>query len=152
MTKKKITPAKKLNPQNMGRVSDKMRTVIEYMAQEGLPLTQAAEKANIAITSAQRALRKKHVLNALNQAIKEVRDNAAQQAYLRINHMAATSKRDRLGFDANRWVAGVDGLSPVTKVQGQHQHSHSFTGFEYPDLNAKDVTPTDNPSGASDDK
>tara|TARA_R110002096_G_scaffold316691_1_gene511169 strand:+ start:1082 stop:1438 length:357 start_codon:yes stop_codon:yes gene_type:complete len=104
------------------------------MATEGLPLPQAAEQANITRDSAARAIKKKHVINLLKQRLKEVRDNAAQEAYLRINHLARTADNKRLAFDASRWVAGVDGISPVQKVQGQHHHSHSFEGFEYPDL------------------
>lgn len=116
------------------RISDEMRRCVEIMATEGLPLPAAAEKAGIHRDTAVRNMRKPHVLRLFNQRVKEIKDNAAQFAYLRINHTAQTAESERLKFDANRWVAGVDGISPVTRVQGQHLHAHSFAGFEYPDL------------------
>lgn len=130
------------------RISDEMRQCITLMATQGLDLYDAAGKAGITRDSAVRNMHKPHILRLLNQMIKDVRDNAAQQAYIRNNHLAKTADNQRLRFDANRWVAGVDGISPVQKVQGQHQLTHSFKGFEYPTLDPIDVTPADMQSDA----
>jgi hypothetical protein len=128
-------------PKTRIRISDEMRKCVEIMATQGLPVRMAAEKADIAPDTAVRNMRKPHVLQLFNLRVKEVRDNAAQAAYMRIYDQSLTSTSERVKLDANKWVAGVDGISPVQKVQGQHLVSHSFGGFEYPDLEAKDVTP-----------
>lgn len=119
------------------------REALELMAHEGLSLPLAAKQKNIRVDNLQRAFNKPKVRAAFNQLVKTIRDNASQMAYLRINHLSQASQSERMTFDAARWVAGVDGLSPVQKVQGTHSHSISFGGFEYPDLEAKDVTPED---------
>lgn len=125
-----------------------MRRCVEIMATEGLDLPAAAEKAGIHRDTAVRNMRKPHVLKLFNQMVRDVRDNAAQQAYLRINHASQAAESERLRFDASRWVAGVDGVSPVSKVHGHHYHAHAFAGFEYPDLEteateADKITETD---------
>jgi len=134
MTRKRKEPGKPAKVYQRVRISDEMRRCVEIMATEGIPLPVAAERAGITRDAAVKNMKKPHILRLLNQRVKEVRDNAAQEAYLRINHMSQTVGNDRLKFDASRWVAGVDGIAPVQKVQGQHHHSHSFQGFEYPDL------------------
>ena len=125
------------------RISDEMRQCVELMATEGLPVHVAAERANITRDTAVRNMRKAHVLKLFNQRAKDVRENASQAAYMRINHLSVASTNERVMLDASKWVAGVDGISPVQKVQGQHNHSHVFGGFGYPDLDPVDVTPED---------
>ena len=78
-----------------------------------------------------RAFDRPRVRNAFNQVVKAIRDNAAQAAYLRINNMGITASSEQVRLKANVFVAGVDGISPVVKVQGQHHISHSFGGFDY---------------------
>lgn len=124
---------------NAARLSTKMRSVLEYMLENGCNVTTAARQTGMNIQAAQRAFRQPHVKKAYRSMLNDLRENAAQNAYLRNIKLAEKAESERLRFDANRWVAGVDGISPVTKVQGQHQHSHSFAGFEYGDI--KDVTP-----------
>tara|TARA_R110002072_G_scaffold43676_3_gene122516 strand:+ start:2512 stop:2946 length:435 start_codon:yes stop_codon:yes gene_type:complete len=125
------------------RISDEMRQCVELMAAEGLPVRMAAERAGLVADTAVRNMRKPHVLKLFNQRVKEVRDNASQAAYMRINHLSLASTNERVKLDASKWVAGVDGISPVQKVQGNHFHSHEFGGFGYPDLEPIDVTPED---------
>lgn len=137
----KNTPTKSVK--SRVRISDEMRQCVELMATEGLPVQIAAERANITRSAAVKNMRKPHILKLLNQRIAEVRDNAAQEAYLRINNIALTSKSERIALDASRWVAGVDGIAPVQRMRGQVHHRHSFAGFEYPDLEPTDVTPDD---------
>lgn len=128
------------------------RQAIEAMAWEGLPPHLSAARYGIRTDNLNRAIARPKVRKALNQLLKEVRENAGQQAYFGIVHMSHASQNDRLRFDAKRFVAGVDGISPVQKVQGQHSHAHSFQGFDYGEIEAKDITPTDSPSGAQDDE
>lgn len=151
MTHNNNTPTTTKPKQTRLRISPQMREVLELMVHEGLPLPLAAQKVGMTIEAAKRAERRQHVRNLYNQMVDQVRKGAAQQAYLGIVHQSHSADNDRLKFDAKRWVAGVDGISPVQKVQGQHQVAHQFTGFAYPTLQAKDVTPVDTSSPGADD-
>lgn len=129
------------NGQFSRRVSGKVRDAIEIMAYEGIDIRTAAQRVGVRPDSLKRSFKLPHVRNAYNQTVKDIRDNAAQSAYLRINNLAGTTQNERMRFDASRWVAGVDGIAPVQKVQGQHIHKHSFADFDY-----EDVTPNDDSS------
>jgi len=125
------------------RISDEMRQCVEIMATEGLPVHLAAERAGIARDTAVRNMRKPHVLQLFNLRVRDVRQNAAQAAYMRIHQLSLHSTNERVKLDASKWLAGVDGVAPVQKVQGFHRHSHTFGGFVYPDLEEVGVTPAE---------
>lgn len=137
-------------PPIKGRVTPTTRAALEFMAQTGADRPTAAKEVGMHPESLARALRRPHVKAVLNQMIADVRENAAQRAYLRVNNLAATTENERMRFDASRWVAGIDGISPVQKVQGSHHHNHQFGGFEY--VRPPDVieATTDTPSAATD--
>jgi hypothetical protein len=137
----KDTPTRTKQGKFTPRVSAQMKQVIQYMVEKGLPLPAAAEQANMTRDAAVRAFNRPHVKTYFKHLVTQARDNAAQMAYLRINAISETAENERLKYDASRWVAGVDGISPVQKVEGRHQHNIAFGGFDYPDLSAKDVTP-----------
>lgn len=123
------------------RVSPAMREVIRIMAEEGASLPIAANKAKMTRDAAVRAFNRPHVKALYNSMIKEIRENAAQQAYMRINHLSETAESENVRLDSSKWIAGVDGLAPIRKLEGRFAHSHQFKGFDY--ANPKDVTPTD---------
>ncbi len=117
------------------------KQALEDMAYEGLTPSQAAQRHNIRPNNFIKAINKPEVRKAYNQLVRAIRDNAAQAAYLRINHMSTTAESEHVRLKANEWVAGVDGISKVQKVEGNMRHSVVFGGFDYPDLEPKDVTP-----------
>lgn len=117
------------------------KNAIEAMAYEGLPLTLAADRFDIRRDNFARVLRRPEVRRAYKQLLATIRDNAAQAAYMRINDMSMNAKSERVRLMANEWIAGVDGISKVQKVEGALRHQVIFGGFEYPDLRAKTVTP-----------
>ena len=133
-----------------GRLSPQLRDTMDIMANEGVALPIAAERAGASVQAMKQAFRRPHVKQAYNQLIADIRANAAQGAYLRINHMSQTANSETVKLDANRWIAGVDGISPVQKVEGRHLHRHDFGGFDYGDTEARDVTPEDAASHADD--
>ncbi|WP_170759969.1 hypothetical protein [Ruegeria lacuscaerulensis] len=95
------------------------------------------------VEAAQRAFKRPHVKRAFNQLVNAIRENAAQSAYLGIVHLSNTANSDRLKFDTRKWIAGVDGISPVQKVEGRHHHNVQFGGFDYGEEEPIDVTPED---------
>jgi hypothetical protein len=113
------------------------------MAATGQTLKDSAKATGMNVQAAQRAFRRQHVKRAFNQLVAEVRENAAQQAYLGIVNLSHNAQSDRLKFDTRKWIAGVDGISPVQKVEGRHHHNVQFGGFDYGDEDTIDVTPED---------
>ncbi len=147
MTDNTKAPERTSKGQFRTRISAEARAAVTIMATEGVSRAEAAERADITDDALRRALKRPHVRRLFNQIVKEVRDNAAQAAYLKINHLSDTADNERLKYDANRWIAGVDGISPVQKVQGTHSHRHEFGGFVFDDSDVIDGTATDSQSG-----
>lgn len=133
------------------RMGAQLKTALEAMAHKGLSLPLAAAEAGMAVVSLKQAFRKNHVKQAYNQLVMEIRENAGQLAYQRINVMSETATSETVKLEANKWVAGVDNIAPVKRVEGRFSHNVTFGGFEYGD-EARDVTPdADQQSGGDDD-
>lgn len=137
--------------QSRARVSQQMRDTITIMAEEGLDLVAAAKRVGFPRASAIRAFAKPAARALFNQAVSDVRSNAAQLAYLRMNHLSKTANSEQVKADANKWVAGVDGIAALKRVEGRMHHTHAFEGFDYDAaMGAKDVSP-DTTSDADDE-
>jgi hypothetical protein len=125
------------------------------MAYEGLSLHLAAKQHKIRPDNFTRTFNIPAVRRVYNQLVKSIRDNAGQQAYVRMVNLSQTSQSDHVKLEANKWIAGVDGIAALKRVEGRMQHSHTFGGFDYPEPDTVDVTPldadTDIQSGAVDD-
>ena len=111
------------------RLSEKTVSALEAMAYEGLSLHIAADRAGVRRHNLQRAFEAPMVKQAYNRIVDFIRSNAAQDAYLRMVDLAQNAQSENVKLRANEWVAGVDGISPLKKVQGQHNHSIQFGGF-----------------------
>ena len=144
---KQFTPKQaKIAPDIRG----KTRKAIEIMAHTGASKASAAKQAEVKPSNLTRSLQSPQGQILYKHLVKQVRENAAQAAYLKINHLTENAQSERLKYDASRWVAGVDGISPVQKVQGQHHHNHQFGGFEYVRPDVIEGQTTDTPSAAPD--
>lgn len=140
-------------PQRKGdiarRLTPKMKACLEAMGYEGLSLPLAALRAGMNVESARAAMRKPHMKIALNQLIAEVRQNAAQLAYVKMTNLGTSAVSEHVQMEASKWVAGVDNIAPVRRVEGKFSHDHSFKGFDvgqYGDEEPVDVTPHDTTS------
>ena len=141
---------KDLPPPQRVRISEQMREVIRLMADEGIDIATAAQRVGIVKSSAIRAFNKPHVRSLYNQHVADIRANAAQAAYLRMNHLSKTAKSEQVKAEANKWVAGVDGIAALKRVEGRMHHQHTFGGFDYSEAGPiVDVSP-DSPSVADD--
>jgi hypothetical protein len=109
----------------------KLREAILLMGEQGVSSTLAAQRAGVRIDNLNKALKRPYVIMALNQMFADVKANAAQQAYIRNVRLAETSDSDHVKADLNKWVAGVDGIAALKRVEGKHTVSHTFGGFEY---------------------
>ncbi len=124
-------------------LGDKSIEALEAMAYEGLSLHLAAKRADIRVDNFNRTFSNPRVRRVYNQVVKSIRDNAAQQAYIRMVGLAQTSQSDHVRLEANKWIAGVDGIAAVKRVEGKMHHTHAFGGFEYDEPEAVDITPED---------
>lgn len=138
------------NTPRRGRFGPQLREAMEAMAHEGISIKDAAIRAKMHIEALRRAFRKTHVKQAYNQLIADIRANAGQLAYLRINHLGQTAISENVKLEANKWVAGVDNIAPIKRVEGRVQVSHSFGGFTFGDDDVIDGSHTDTPSGDDD--
>lgn len=113
------------------------KKAIEAMAHEGLPPTLAADRFGIRRDNFARTMKRPDVRQAYNRLVSTIRDNAAQSAYLRINELAKNAKSERVRLMANEWIAGVDGIAKVQRVDARVRHDVVFGGFHYPSLDAE---------------
>jgi hypothetical protein len=125
------------------RLSTQMKDVLELMAYQGLNVRNAATKIGWEPASAVRAFGRPHVKDAYYQLVREIRSNAAQEAYLRINSMANEADSEHVRLAANQWIAGVDGIAAVKRVEGRMTVSHQFAGFDYGEAMGEVVDGTD---------
>ena len=86
--------------------------------------------------------------------------SGGQQAHIRIVELSQNAKSETVRADCNKWLAGVDNIAPVKKVEANHQQQIAFGGFEVvldrsDDDNRddpNDVTPLDGASLIIDDR
>lgn len=109
------------------------RTVraLEDMAYRGTPLPHAADNHGIRRDSLVRSFNNPATRAVYNQIVKGIREGAAVQAYLRNVELAHTATSETVRLEANKWIAGVDGIAALKRVEGRMHHQHSFGGFDY---------------------
>lgn len=137
-------------PKPKGRLSPVAREVVELMAREGLSTEMAVERVGANMNAMKKALARPPAKRYYNQIVANIRSGAPIQAYNRIVHMAMTASSEAVRMDANKWIAGVDGLSPLKRIEGKHSINHTFTGFEF-DPNAAPIDVTPDNSSSDDD-
>lgn len=128
------------------------RTVkaLDDMAYRGVPLPHAADAHNIRRDNLSRSFNSPQVRAVYNQIVKSIREGAAVQAYLRNVELAHTASSENVRLEANKWIAGVDGIAALKRVEGRMHHQHSFGGFDYSTATTIDGHATDTPSDGDD--
>ena len=116
------------------KLGKKTIEALESMAHEGLSLHEAAKRHDMRRDNLRRAFERPQVKAVYNDLVAFVRDNGAQSAYLRIVELSQTAKSETVRLEACKWLAGVDGLSPVKRADLRHVHNVTFKGFDYGDM------------------
>lgn len=124
---------------------------LELMAYEGKSSRTAAQAAGIEHRSLLRALRRPHVQTLINQIFKAMTEGAAHRAFTRMENLAETAQSEHVKESANKWIAGVGGLAPVKRVEGNINHNHTFGGFDYDDPAPDGGVVIDHASSGDDD-
>lgn len=130
------------------RYSPRVRRAIEAMVWEGLDHKTAAEQANLNPEAFRRSLQRPHYIQLLRQEHARLREAAPFKAYSRIERLAEQANSEPVKLEANKWIAGVDALAPVSRVDINARVAHSFVNYDYSD--ALDITPAQGGSNASD--
>ena len=111
---------------------------LELMAWEGLPLHEAAKRTGMRNDNLRRSFNLPKVQRRWNLVTRHIRRNEGQAAIARISDLSRNAKSEHVRLEASKWLAGIEGTAPVTRVQGEFRHRLEFSGYEYPTL---DVTP-----------
>lgn len=128
------------------RLGTKSTRALEDMAYRGVPLTIAADTYGIRRDHLTRTMNRPEVRAVYNQIVKSIRDGAAVQAYLRNVELAAGAKSEQVRLEANKWIAGVDGIAALKRVEGRMHHQHTFGGFDFGTFDTIDGTSSDSTS------
>lgn len=124
-------------------LGEKTVTALEAMAYEGISLHIAARRLEMKPQNLTRAFNLPHVRRVYNQLVSAIRQNAAQEAYIRMVDLSQTSSSDHVRLEANKWIAGVGGIAALKRVEGRIHHTHAFGGFEFEEPETVDITPDD---------
>lgn len=113
------------------RLGKKTIEALEIMAWQGVPLHKAAELVEMRRDNLERAFGLPKVRIRWNQVTQYIRQNEGQAAVARIGELARSASSEHVRLEANKWLAGVEGVAPISRVQGIYRHRHSFEGFDY---------------------
>ena len=112
------------------RLADRTIEALEMMAREGVSIREAAERVGARQDNLQRAFDLPPVRQRFNQLVAYIRANEMQAAWLRMSQLARTADSEHVKMECNKWLAGVDGLAPIKRVESKYSVHHSFGGFE----------------------
>ncbi len=129
---------------NLG-IGPKSVQALEMMAYEGLDYRVAAERAGIERRNFRRTFNLPQVRKAYMSVLSHLRANAGQRAFRRIDHLSQTAQSEHVRLEGSKWVAGVEGLAPVKRVEGKFDINHTFGGFDY----GEDADHTDTVDGSA---
>lgn len=113
------------------RISRRLRRAIELMVFEGLSRPLAAERAGMTDSGLYQALRRSHVRSLLAQHFNDLKDGETVRAYFRQVELGEAANSEDVRERANRFVAGIGGLAPVSKVHVRGEHHHRFEGIGF---------------------
>lgn len=99
------------------RISTRVKRAIDHMVFEGLKRAAAAEKAGLTDNALYIALRKTDVLAYLNMQQQVLRTSAAARSIARVDNLADDSQSDHVKLEANKFLLGIEGVSPITKSE-----------------------------------
>lgn len=126
-----FTPPSNLNaPSFKGmRLSAKNIEALEATAYEGLSPHVAADRPGIRKANLLRAFDAPKACAVFQELVEYICQNVGQQAYKRIVELSQTTKSEAVRADCNKWLASVDNIAPMKRVESDHQHQVQFGSF-----------------------
>lgn len=111
------------------RISRNVRRAIDAMVLQGEKRARAAEIAGITDEAMRKAMHKPEVLAYMNTQQQALRTSAAARSIARIDNLADGSDSDHVKLDANKFLLGIEGVSPVQKSESINVHKHLMPGL-----------------------
>jgi hypothetical protein len=111
------------------RVSARVRVAIEKMVDHALTRTEAAQLAGLTDHALYCALRKPHVQAYRYERMEVLRSSEASRTISRAVKLADTAESEHVRNDANKWLAGIDGIAPVQRSENVHLHHSAAPGL-----------------------
>lgn len=99
------------------RISGKVRIAIDAMVLEALPRPKAAEKAGMSEHGLYKALRKPPVLRYMREQMQVLRESAAARTLAKAEQLMDGADSEHVQADMTKWLAGLEGISPITKSE-----------------------------------
>ena len=144
---KGCTMAKRVTSSGKTRVSAKVKAAIDAMVFEALPRRKAAEKAGMLEHSLYKAMRKPPTLAYLREQMQVLRTSAGAEGVARVAHLMHHAGSEHVQLGAAQWMAGIEGVSPVSRSESLHLHQGLAPGLTINLIQAPpamlDVTPVE---------
>jgi hypothetical protein len=111
------------------RLSGRVKAAIELMVWKGQKRDQAADSAGLHRDSLRKALKRPDVLAHMRAQMDLLRTSAAAGTISRAEHLMHNADSEHVQLDATKWLAGLEGLSPVAKSENVHLHRGMTPGL-----------------------
>jgi hypothetical protein len=99
------------------------------MVLECLTRKEAALKAGLTDHALYCALAKPHVAAYRNTVLGVLRNSEAARTISRGVLLADTAQSEAVRNDANKWLAALEGISPIAKSESLNVHNHMHSGL-----------------------
>lgn len=111
------------------RISRSVKRSIDHMVFTGAKRADAAQFSGITDKALYTALTLPHVLAYLNTQQQVLRTSAAARSIARVDNLADESESDHVKLDANKFLLGIEGISPVARSESVNLHKVLIPGL-----------------------
>lgn len=110
------------NQPRQERISTKVRIAVDAMVMDCLTRKEAALKAGLTDHALYCALAKPHVSAYRNTVLGVLRTSEASRTIARGVKLADEAESEHVRNDANKWLAGLEGISPIARSESVNVH------------------------------
>jgi hypothetical protein len=112
-----------------GRITAKVRLAVRLMVEQARKRADAAQEAGITDDALYRALQRPDVIAYRTKLFEVLRTSEASRTIARAAKLADDAESEHVKLQANTWLAGIEGISPVTKTENTSTHRHLVAGL-----------------------
>lgn len=117
------------------RISVRVKHAVEQMVDHARNRAEAAQIAGITDDALYRALLKPEVQAYRNDRMRVLRTSEASRTIARAARLADKAESEHVQLQANTWLAGLEGLSPVQRTENTHIHALVLPGLRIVEAN-----------------
>lgn len=104
------------------RISAKVKAAIEAMVHGGLKRCDAAKHAGLTDHSLYVAMTLPHVRAYRADQLQVIRESASARTIAKAEQLMDSATSEHVQADMTKWIAGLEGISPVTKSESTINH------------------------------